>query len=266
MIINPFRAFVFSLFSLLAFVVLPAGAANDRSTANEFREKALFSQKNGDYKEAYFYYTRALVFDTTDSDLFNETGLMAEASGNGGDAESYYKSAIKIEPVFLPSYYNLGALYLAQRKYPLAAYYLKQRVDMGSPRDEWTLRAQEILEEVYDFCPELNQDMAENMTQDLEKDLERQKIIERQEMETRKLMDIEEVYNSGTSAFRDGDYWLAVRLFEETLAFDPGHADAKKALGRARAQVRRQNAAAELDMSVQQNRPAIMDMYLNESE
>jgi tetratricopeptide (TPR) repeat protein len=137
---------------------------------------------------------------------------------------------------------------------------------MGSPTDQWTLRAQEMLAEVYDLCPELHEGVVRQMTGDLEKELARQKVIERQDMETRKLMDIEEIYNNGTVAFKDGDYWLAVSLFEEAIALDPGRADVKKGLERARAQVRRQNAAAELDISVRENKPAIMDMYLNEAQ
>ncbi len=264
--LNRLMAFVVGLFSFLVLFSSVVNAAPDRAGAAEFRERALLSQKNGDYGEAYFYYTRAVLFDGTDPDLLNEAGLMAEASGKGVEAEPYYRSAIEIDPSFLPAYYNLGALFLAQKKFILAEQYLKQRVDMGSPTDQWTLRAQEMLAEVYDLCPELHEGVVRQMTSDLEKDLTRQKVIERQDMETRKLMDIEEIYNNGTTAFKDGDFWLAVSLFEEALALDPGRADVKKGLERARAQVRRQNAAAELDISVRENRPAIMDMYLNEAQ
>ena len=167
---------------------------------------------------------------------------------------------------FLPAYYNLGALFLAQKKYILAEEYLKQRIEMGSPTDQWTLRAQEMIEELYDLCPELHEGVLQQMSDDLDKDLARQKIIQRQETETRKLIDIEKIYNDGTASFNNGDYWLAISLFEEALAFDPDRSDVRSALERANAQLRRQKAAAELDTSVQQYKPAIMEMYLNEAE
>jgi tetratricopeptide (TPR) repeat protein len=123
-----------------------------------------------------------------------------------------------------------------------------------------------MLEEVYDLCPELHQGEVTQMAQDFEKDLSRQKIIERQDAETRKLMDIEGSYNNGVVAYKDGDFWLAVNFFEEALAIDPDRTDVKNALERAREQMRRQNAVKELDVSVEQHRPAIMEMYLNEAE
>lgn len=258
--------FIFCLFSLFVFSSIPSLAANDLVAAKDFRQRALVSQKAGNYNEAYFYYIRAVAFDNTSADLFNETGLMAEASGRGGEAESYYRSAIEVDQGFLPAYYNLGILFLSQKKYILAEQYLKQRVARGAAADPWTLRAQERLEEVYDLCPELHQGEVAQMAQDFEKDLFRQKIIERQNVETRKLMDIEEIYHNGVISYDDGDFWLAVNLFEEVLALDPDRKDVKNALERARERMRRQNAVRELDVSVEKHKPAIMEMYLSEAE
>lgn len=238
-------------------------APRDMAGALEFKQRAEKSQQQGQYAEALFYLMRALVFDPQDVDLLNETGLMAEATGNFRDAEYYYQEAIRNDPEYLPSYYNLGVLYVIEKKYDLAQRYFQYRVLKGNATDPWTLRAQEKLEEVYQASPTLQQERLQDIAKDFEQDFVRQRIIDRQETETRKLIDIEDLYQAGVSSFQNRDYWLAVSLFEEAHAMNPDDENVTKALGRAREQLRRQTASADLEMAIQEYRPEIMELYLN---
>lgn len=82
--------------------------------------------KQGNAKEASRLINLALKLDVTNPDLQFLNGLTYHLMGVLGDASKFelaeqgYKQSLKFDPGNLPSRYQLGLLYMDQRRYPLA--------------------------------------------------------------------------------------------------------------------------------------------------
>ncbi|CCQ74214.1 type II and III secretion system protein [Magnetospira sp. QH-2] len=100
--------------------------AEESNPIKELVTLSLQSVEDGELKEASRYINLALKLDVTNPDLQFLNGLTYHLMGVAGDASKYrlaeqgYKQALKFNPGYLSARYQLGLLYMDQRRYSLA--------------------------------------------------------------------------------------------------------------------------------------------------
>lgn len=126
------------------------------------RAKGLEAQYVGQIAEAIRFYEKAIVYDPSYVELYNDLGVVYEMRGWQDKALDFYLQAIAIDPNYLPAYTNLAAIYEERGDLKTAAGYLQKRVRLGLPDDPWTQKARERLENigysVEDIARELKQE------------------------------------------------------------------------------------------------------------
>ena len=120
-----------------------------RRMAREYRRQGAAAQGGGNYQAAMSFYQRAVYADPLYATAYNDLGIVAEALGQVDAAEEAYNMAIMVDPGYLGAYFNLASLYQGQRKLEQAATFWEKRIDLGDPKDPWTERATERLNDVY---------------------------------------------------------------------------------------------------------------------
>ncbi len=83
--------------------------------AEEYVDKGISEQKNGNFDSAITCYTKALLIDEKNPRALNNLGTAFAQKGLIIEAEKYYKQAIAIDPHYPVALMNL-ALLCAQRK------------------------------------------------------------------------------------------------------------------------------------------------------
>ncbi len=118
----------------------------------------------GNLTEAMTAYENALMLKPKDTQALNFLGVIYEEMGLPDKAEEKYLTAIKIDRDFLPAYFNLGAFYWNQGNTQKALYYFQKRVQLGDPKDSWTIQAQKALSNIQNNqnAQQMNQDMADH--------------------------------------------------------------------------------------------------------
>ncbi len=120
-----------------------------RRMAREYRRQGAAAQGGGNYQAAMSFYQRAIYADPLYATAYNDLGIVAEGLGNIEAAEDAYKMAIMVDPGYLGAYFNLASLYQGQRKFEEAATFWEKRIDLGDPKDPWTEKARDRLNDVY---------------------------------------------------------------------------------------------------------------------
>ena len=116
--------------------------------ARLYRIEGVKFQDTGDVGSALKLYQKAVELDPAYAVVYNDLGIIYEAQMLPDRAEESYLQALRIDPSLLGAYANLALLYESQRQLEKAAYYWKQRVELGNPDDPWTLKAQQRLEDI----------------------------------------------------------------------------------------------------------------------
>jgi tetratricopeptide (TPR) repeat protein len=208
-------------------------ALTDEQAALDLRNRAFAYQQQGQFKQALFFYTRAIALDPNDPDLYNDKGLMEEYLGMKEEAKSSYLKALEQDRRYLPATTNLGMLYAKQKQYTLAVQYLKQRVELGSADDPWTLEAQAQLDQIYEEVPVLRLERLKSQAESMTADISRAKANMRRAAEKNRKIGFETAYENGLSLLKQKRYDEAIQSLEAALALEPRSLATRHALKRA---------------------------------
>jgi tetratricopeptide (TPR) repeat protein len=208
-------------------------AQSDEEVALDLRNHAYAFQQQGEFKQAMFYYTRAIALDPDNPDLYNDKGLMEEYLGKKDDARDDYLKALEHDRKYLPATTNLGMLYAKEKQYTLAVQYLKQRVELGSADDPWTLEAQSQLNQIYEEVPALRWERIKNQADSMSADISRAKENMRRSAEKNRKIGFATAYESGLSLLKEKRYDEAIQSLEAALALEPRSMAVRHALKRA---------------------------------
>lgn len=196
-------------------------AQSDEKVAFDFRARGLSAQQQGNYGQALFYYTRAAALDPKNPALYNDMGLMQEYLGQKDEAEQNYRKALALDSKYLPVYFNLGLFYAKSGAYSLAAQYLQERIERGSPDDPWTLQAQDELEKVYDAAPVLKELRLKKQAEEFSQEMtDGKKRLEKMRLRDREIS-FQTAYENGNAAFSEKRYDDAIEALETALALNP---------------------------------------------
>lgn len=132
----------------------------------KFMRQGYEAWQAGNLTEAMDYYQNALELNPRQTDALNSLGVIYEQVGLPDKAEEKYLSAIKLNYKYLAAYSNLGFLYWNQGNLEKSAYYFKKRVELGNPKDPWTIKAQRALDAVKKSTHVVDRDLDVNQTLD----------------------------------------------------------------------------------------------------
>ena len=82
--------------------------------------------RNKQYDQAVQTYTHGLAQFPDDSDLYNSLGVAYQYLGKFDEAEAAFLRAVELVPDHAKPWFNLGKLYLSQRRLEQARYALEQ--------------------------------------------------------------------------------------------------------------------------------------------
>jgi tetratricopeptide (TPR) repeat protein len=238
----------------------------DQETAAMFRQQGQEAQGSGNFKQALFYYIRAVAFQPDDAGLQNDLGLMYEQNGKLDYAETAYYEAIQLDSHYLPAYSNIAELYKKRGNYELAAMYFKRRVELGGVSDPWMLRAQEELEDVYRLAPELKNTRTLEEAAKMEAQLARERLLARRESKRQKALGYDIAFLRGLTQYKAGEYDESQASFEEALKFRPESKDAQHALERAKLKHKDLEVDSTMDATLKENRDLIINKYVTEEQ
>ncbi|MFH2144918.1 MAG: tetratricopeptide repeat protein [Candidatus Omnitrophota bacterium] len=125
-----------------------AEAKESLETVLELRNIGLQMQKKGDLDGALKYYQKAIEVDPNYATVYNDMGILYEQKEMDEKAKMAYLNALKADPRYIRAHSNLALLYEKSGDYNKAYYHWKQRVELGKPKDPWTLKAKERLEDL----------------------------------------------------------------------------------------------------------------------
>jgi tetratricopeptide (TPR) repeat protein len=208
-------------------------AESDKEVALEYRNRGYALQQKGEYKQAWFYFTRAVALDPENPDLYNDKGLMEEYLGMKDEAEDSYRKALEVDRKYLPATTNLGMLYARQKQYSLAAQYLKQRVDLGQADDPWTLEAQVQLDQIYEMVPSLKMQQVKDQAEVMSREIARAKDDMRRLADKNRKIGFETAYENGMTLLKQKRYDEAIQSLEAATVLDPRSMAARHGLKRA---------------------------------
>lgn len=164
--------------------------------ARAYRDSGLQSQGIGDLGSAMSFYQKAVVLDPSYAIVYNDLGILYEATGDINRAEASYSKAITINPNYSSAYTNLAILYENKRDLKKAAFCWKKRSQLGPPGDPWTEKAKKRLADMAEVIPELKENLLEQETVTLIKDISEQK--KAQDAKAKKQIALaKELYNKG---------------------------------------------------------------------
>ncbi|MCX5700753.1 MAG: tetratricopeptide repeat protein [Candidatus Omnitrophica bacterium] len=148
--------------------------------ARDYREQGLKMQEVGDLDAATKLYQKSEQLDPSYAVVCNDLGIIYEAKGEIDRAEESYLKSINIDPHYLSAYSNLAILYEGERKLGKAAFCWKRRVDLGDPKDPWTLKARQRLEDIrLALSPRPSSETQEREVVGLMKDVTNEKYVVR---------------------------------------------------------------------------------------
>ncbi|MBF0489663.1 MAG: tetratricopeptide repeat protein [Candidatus Omnitrophica bacterium] len=137
------------IFFLSLFCLINIGwVSQEPSKLQDRLNKGYQAWQQGNLTEALNYYQDALMLEPRQVDVMNTIGAIYEQLGWPQKAEMKYLTAIRIKKTYLPSYYNLGLFYWNQGQTQKAMDYLQKRIDLGDPKDTWTIKARRYLEDI----------------------------------------------------------------------------------------------------------------------
>ncbi|MFH1691353.1 MAG: tetratricopeptide repeat protein [Candidatus Omnitrophota bacterium] len=134
------------------------GTPQIKKLAQEYRDKGLQAQRNGDVDTALIYYQKAVEMDPTFALAYNDAGIIYESKGWLDKAKQAYARALDLDPSMPGPYYNLGSIYEREGDLDKAVYYFKKRVVLGDWNDEWTMKARQELQGLGVSDPEIKAD------------------------------------------------------------------------------------------------------------
>ncbi len=256
-------ALALGIFLLVA--VLPQNtvlAQSDEKVASDFRDRGLTCQRQGNFKQALFYYSRVSVLTPSDPVPFNDMGLMQEYLGMNSEAEASYLKAIELDRKYMPAYSNLGRFYIKCGRVSSAVQYLKQRVELGRAEDPWTLEAQSQLDDIYAEVPALEsariKDQAAEMAQDIEEAKRRLMLAK----ERNKEVGFDVAYENGMSLLKEGHYDEAIESLESAVALNPRSISAQHDLKRAKYEKEKAILDAQANMDREQVKRKTVSQYM----
>ena len=239
-------------------------AESDEQVALEYRNRGYALQQQGDFKQALFYFTRAIALDPGNSALYNDKGLMEEYQGMKEEAKNSYLKSLELDRRYLPANTNLGMLYAKQQQYTLAVQYLKQRVALGSADDPWTLEAQAQLDQIYEAVPSLRRERLKTQADSMTQDIAKAKESMRRAAERNRKVGFETTYENGLGLLKEKRYDEAIQSLEAALALEPRSLAARHALKRANYDKNKAIQDAQEAMERAENKPFTVADSLDE--
>ena len=121
------RLGVFLLLLVAAFALVHTGV--DARQVDHLRSPWLLGHtqlRNKQYDQAVQTYTHGLAQFPDDSDLYNSLGVAYQYLGQFDEAEAAFRRAVELVPDHAKPWFNLGKLYLSQRRLEQARYALEQ--------------------------------------------------------------------------------------------------------------------------------------------
>lgn len=121
-----------------------------RKKAQKFYNQGYAAQNKGDIDSASNFYQQAVILDPSYAIVYNNLGIIYEAKGYPDKATEYYLKCLEQDSKCLSAYSNLAFIYEQKGDSQTALSYWKKRVELGSPDDAWTVKAQQrivLLEE-----------------------------------------------------------------------------------------------------------------------
>ena len=119
-----------------------------KEQARFYRMQGLRLQEEGNLGSALQLYQKAAELDPACPEIYNDLGIIYEAYMQPDRAEESYLQAIMLDPELLAAYTNLALLYESRRQLEKAASYWRQRIELGSPDDPWTIKAQQRVQDI----------------------------------------------------------------------------------------------------------------------
>lgn len=204
------------LFVTISFVNIAAIVSADqkKDLAEQYRNQGYEEQLKGNLYEALSFYTKSVTLGGGDPVVLNDIGVIYEQIGLIKKAEDFYQQAAKVDPRYLPTYSNLGYLYLKTGRREKAFINFKKRYVSSEPGDPWGEKAKE---EILKLHPELHDWVMSIEAKRLEKSVTQKAHDEFYE----KLVKSNDIFKTGEQYFLAGDYPNAIREFDRALQFTP---------------------------------------------
>jgi len=183
--------------------------------AEKYRMKGYRAQQLGNLQAALSYYQRAMQADPYYAVVYNDLGVVYEATGKRQAAKEAYFRAIALNPKLLSAYSNLASLFEQEGDRKNAAYYWKMRMDLGDWDDEWTWKAKQHLDDITGVSHERpgTPPPSAGLSQDYQANPEREAKYH--------VMRGREFYNSG-------EYLAALKEFMRAVMLDPNNREAEQ--------------------------------------
>ena len=240
-------AFLISAFMITVFQNVTSVYASTRNVAEDYYRQGYDAQRMDNYSQALAFYYKAAAVDPTNSSYWNDIGLAYELMGQAPTAEKAYLRAIKIDPVYLAPYANLGHLYQKQQNIVKAIYFFQKRVELGNPADPWTKKARADLEDIYSSAPLYRERFMRAETKRLNLQTSQQS---RENFKSQMRVASSE-YERGLLLLKEQKAQEAVKAFNASLAFAPENPKTLEARNEAMRLFRAQQVALHVDKAMQ---------------
>lgn len=206
-----------------------------KSKDQEYLKKGYAAWQEGNLNEAKTYFEKALSFKPSQVEAYNYLGVINEKFGRFSEAEEKYLTAIRLDRSYAPAYLNLGLLYWNQGDKSQAVYYLKKRIEMGTPTDEWVMKAQKALDTIQSsggqvVDSKINSERQERLKL-IDEELNKVKPLEPKPVEKVKSAaketsvgspQAQAFFSQGQQLASQGRYQEAIAAYDQALRITPG--------------------------------------------
>lgn len=123
-------AAVISILILARYYFLRKHEDAEQSGMRQIVAEAKALTKEGQYDKALVAYNKIIKRDPSNLDVLNMLGILSAQTGDTEKAFEYFQRALKASPLSEKTYYNMGNLYLSQKKADKAIYCYKRSIDL----------------------------------------------------------------------------------------------------------------------------------------
>ena len=192
--------------------------------ARNYRQQGLDAQQRGDLDAAIDFYSKASQYDPSYAVVFNDLGVIFEATGDMERAEQDYQQAVKIDPNFVSAYTNLALLYENKRDLVSASRYWKKRADLGRQDDPWTQKAKQRFQDIQMILGHVSVDNKEQQIVGLIKDVTVQKSILKKDDKAL----TKSHFDKAKNYYQQNNYDMALKEAMDAMQLEPSNQEIEK--------------------------------------
>ncbi len=207
-------------------------------SAEQYRAKGYEEYKQGNLKDALYFYNQAVARGYKNAIIYNDLGILYEELNRLEEAEKYYLMAIDADSNYLPVYTNIALFYKKNGPQGKAVKYLKLRYELASPDDPWR---DKVKKELIDIHPDYANWFVEIEAKRLQEELvskARAEFIEKVRIAKERS---KSHYERGASLLTEQKLEEAIAEFDEALKLTPGEKEIIESRKKARLDLAKKN-------------------------